>query len=229
MTRIGGVSAFMARIWTGEVWVRRIVPSSAGRGGWLPGSATYRVSHRSRDGWSGGMLSASKFHHSVSISGPSNTSKPKAWKISRKSRSAVRVGCRWPMRSGMPGAVMSSRSASSRASSCPGASPRPGELAIAASISALTSFASLPSVGPLRGRNACPARATARSARPSAPAGRGGWPRPPRRRPLAARRSAVWRRTRRKAFAEISHGPPRASSLTRAARAARTHLDIATA
>ena len=94
MTRIGGVSAFMARICTGEVWVRRMVPSTAGTGGSLPGSATYSVSHRSRAGWSGGMLSASKFHHSVSISGPSNTSKPKAWKISRKSRSAACVGCR---------------------------------------------------------------------------------------------------------------------------------------
>ena len=33
----------MARIWVGEVWVRRIVPSSAGRGSpasMLPGSAT---------------------------------------------------------------------------------------------------------------------------------------------------------------------------------------------
>ena len=69
----------MARIWVGEVWVRRIVPSSAGRGSpasTLPGSATYSVSHRSRDGWSGGMLSSSKLYSSVSISGPSKTSKP---------------------------------------------------------------------------------------------------------------------------------------------------------
>ncbi len=85
----------MARIWTGEVWVRRMVPSAAGRGSPAstePGSATYRVSHRSRDGWSGGMFSSSKFMRSFSTSGPSNTSKPKAWKISRRSRSTVISG-----------------------------------------------------------------------------------------------------------------------------------------
>ncbi len=53
MTRIGGSSARIARICTGLVCVRRIVPSAAGRGSpasTLPGSATYSVSHRSRDG-----------------------------------------------------------------------------------------------------------------------------------------------------------------------------------
>ena len=53
------------------------------------------------------MLSASKFIASVSISGPSKTSKPKAWKISRKSRSTVISGWRWPIRTGRPGALMS--------------------------------------------------------------------------------------------------------------------------
>ena len=45
--------------------MRRIVPSAAGRGSpasTLPGSATYSVSHRSRDGWSGGMLRSSKLY-----------------------------------------------------------------------------------------------------------------------------------------------------------------------
>ena len=148
MTRIGGVSACMARICTGRVWVRRMVPSAArAAGGSLPGSATYSVSHRSRAGWSGGMLSASKFHRSVSISGPSKTSKPKAWKISRKSRSAVMGGVQVTDRApARPARSCPVASASSRASTAPAVTSA-RRAASAASISSRTSFASRPSAG----------------------------------------------------------------------------------
>ena len=53
----------MARIWIGEVCVRRTTPLSA--------DSTKKVSCIVRAGWSGGTFSASKFTHSASTSGPS--------------------------------------------------------------------------------------------------------------------------------------------------------------
>ena len=43
--------------------------------------STKNVSCMSRAGWSGGVLSASKLFHSVSIHGPVRTSKPRPRKI----------------------------------------------------------------------------------------------------------------------------------------------------
>ena len=50
---IGGSRRSISRICTGEVWVRSTSPESAG--------SRKKVSVSSRDGWSGGVLSASKF------------------------------------------------------------------------------------------------------------------------------------------------------------------------
>ena len=142
----------MARIWTGRgvgAQDRAVVrPGVAGRCPARPrtGCPTGRAA-----GWSGGMLSASKFHHSVSISGPSNTSKPKAWKISRKSRSAVMGRVQVADAHRPPGRGHVDRSASSWAARRPAAhvcqpsGDRRLDLV-------RTSFASLPSGRPLRRR-----------------------------------------------------------------------------
>jgi hypothetical protein len=61
----------MVRAWTGLVCVRRTRPESFSQ----PGPpATKKVSIIVRAGWSRPMLSASKFSHSASSSGPSATS-----------------------------------------------------------------------------------------------------------------------------------------------------------
>ncbi len=56
---MGGATVRMTWICPGDVCVRRRRPSTS----------TYSVSHRSRAGWSGGMLSIWKFVRSSSISG----------------------------------------------------------------------------------------------------------------------------------------------------------------
>ena len=75
------------------------------------------VSHRSRAGWSAGMLSASKLSASVSTSGLSTTTKPNWPRTRAISRSVSRMGCRPPRHGARPGSVTSSRSAARRASS----------------------------------------------------------------------------------------------------------------
>ena len=83
--RIGGGPASIVRICTGDVCERRMRPPS-----------TKNVSCMSRAGWSGGVLSASKLFHSVSIHGPVRTSKPRPRKISSISRRTSVSGCSVP-------------------------------------------------------------------------------------------------------------------------------------
>ena len=87
----GGGPASMVRICTGEVCERRMRPPS-----------TKKVSCMSRAGWSGGVLSASKLFHSVSISGPVRTSKPMPRKISSISMRTRVSGCSVPARRPRP-------------------------------------------------------------------------------------------------------------------------------
>ena len=87
MIRTGGGPAIIVRICTGEVCERRMRPPS-----------TKKVSCMSRAGWSGGVLSASKLCHSVSIQGPVRTSKPMPWKICSISRRTSVSGCSVPRR-----------------------------------------------------------------------------------------------------------------------------------
>ena len=104
----------MARIWTGRgVGAQdRAVRRRAARGS-LPGSATYSVSHRSRDGMVGRDVERLEVQLARSRSpGPSKTSKPKAWKISRNHAPTVmQSGADDRSRIGRPGALMSSVSA----------------------------------------------------------------------------------------------------------------------
>ena len=94
----------MVRICTGEVCERRIRPPS-----------TKKVSCMSRAGWSGGVLSASKLFHSVSIHGPVRTSKPRPRKIVSISRRTRVSGCSVPSGAPRAGSVTSTTRARSAA------------------------------------------------------------------------------------------------------------------
>ena len=134
--RIGGCMVRMTCSWPGDVWVRRR---------W-PGMSTYSVSHRSRAGWSGGMLRSWKLVRSSSISGLSWTTNPNWPKIRAISDMDSMLGWSEPCRNGRPGIVTSIVSAARRASSS--ADPRTARrAAIAASISARTRFATAPTFG----------------------------------------------------------------------------------
>ena len=78
----------MVRACTGEVWVRRTMPWSCG--------SVQKVSCMVRAGWSAPRLSASKFSHSASMTGPSATSQPIATKTSAIRSAPVVSGCRAP-------------------------------------------------------------------------------------------------------------------------------------
>ena len=104
------------------------------------------VSHRSRAGWSRGMLSAWKLSSSVSTSGLSTTTNPNCPKTRAISRSVSRMGCSEPRHSGRPGSVTSTRSALKRTSSAIDAS-RSRRSEMAASISSRMGLASAPTRG----------------------------------------------------------------------------------
>src|SRR6188768_256539 len=95
----------MTWIWPGDVCVRSSRPSTS----------TYSVSHRSRAGWSGGMLSIWKLRTSSSISGPSYVTNPNCPKIAAISAMVSLMGWSVPRRIARPGVVTSTRSALSRA------------------------------------------------------------------------------------------------------------------
>ena len=130
----------MARIWTGDVWVRSTVrPRSA------PAWSTNRVSKSLRAGWSSPMLRAPKLYQSVSTSGPSATWKPRPMNTSSSRSHAWVTRWAWPRRGLPANSDRSSRSASTRrAISAPvSASRRP---AIAAATASTASFRRCPVV-----------------------------------------------------------------------------------
>ena len=95
-----------------------------------------------RAGWSG-MFSAWKLCQSSSTSGPSATRKPRLVNTSTASRSTIVRGWNDPTRGARPGSDMSSRSASSRASSASRSSASPRATSAACS-AVRTSFAARP-------------------------------------------------------------------------------------
>ena len=82
---MGGDQACIVRTCTGDVCVRRSVPSPR-----------YSVSWRSIAGWSAGKLSAPKLYHSCSASGPNATVKPSSRKMSSISSMTMETGWREP-------------------------------------------------------------------------------------------------------------------------------------
>ena len=98
------------RACTGEVWVRSTRCCSAG--------SVQNVSCMVRAGWSGPRLSASKFSHSASMTGPSATSQPIATKMSAMYSEPVVTGCRAPTGRRSVGRVTSTVSSTSIRSSC---------------------------------------------------------------------------------------------------------------
>src|SRR5918995_2384271 len=99
---MGGSRSSIVRACTGEVCVRSTRPDSS--------DSTKNVSCMVRAGWSGPMLSASKFSHSASTSGPSATSHPMATNTSETRSWIVVNGCREPRGARSQGSVTSTAS-----------------------------------------------------------------------------------------------------------------------
>ena len=97
-----------------------------------------------RAGWFSGLLSAVKLYQSVSISGPSATSKPIEAKIASMRSSARLTGWRPPWPRERPGNVTSSACAASCCSSCALGEIAARRAASAASIACLAALISAP-------------------------------------------------------------------------------------
>ncbi len=95
----------IVRACTGEVCVRSTR--------WFSGGSAQKVSCIVRAAWSGPRLSASKFSHSASTSGPSATSQPIATKTSAIRSESIVSGCRAPFVERSQGSVTSTVSSAS--------------------------------------------------------------------------------------------------------------------
>ena len=80
---------------------------------WCSAGSAQKVSCIVRAGWSGPRLSASKFSHSASTSGPSATSQPIATKTSAIRSDSIVIGCRAPFVERSQGRVTSTVSSTS--------------------------------------------------------------------------------------------------------------------
>lgn len=112
-------------------------------------------------GWSAGKLSAPKFIHSVSASGPTARANPSPWKISQISSTTRVTGCVAPTHRRRPGMV--------RSSAGPEAAPAPASAAARASNAASNATRSSLAAAPTARRSSGASVASDRRRAVSAP------------------------------------------------------------